>query len=423
MGKYKVLLLEDDDSAKKQLSKAISREGFEVIVAEDGKKGLEVFEKERPDIVITDINMPEVDGLEVLHRIKRMAPDTHVIMVTGFGELETIITVLREGALDYIKKPIDLDKLSLALGRAKEKLEHTKKYPFYPGILIAEDDEDTRVRLKRVLEKEKWRVYEAKDGQEAVDEFDKQTIDVVLLDINMPKLNGVQALEKMRKSSNGENFEAIILTGFGEEETAINALRCGALNYLKKPVDLDHLILNVERALEKLSLTRSLRYRNRELQLTHEMLASVTANQEIIIDLSKPLEKETINYAKKFIDELLITFFVVSKNFKINYMNNKISHNINPAITELNEEFVKTLAGFGINNISLNSMKKAINCLNESAVTEDINDSKIEEIVPGKILKIKESTHGYILFSKIKVLLENKAETAVVVALRGERYK
>ena len=80
-----VLIIEDDDSARKQLAKLVRKEGFEVTEAEDGAAGFEIFKEMKPDIIITDFSLPKMDGLELIHRVKRLSPEVQVILITALG--------------------------------------------------------------------------------------------------------------------------------------------------------------------------------------------------------------------------------------------------------------------------------------------------------------------------------------------------
>jgi len=274
MPEFKVLLLEDDDAARNLLARAIKKEGYTVLSAENGRIGMEIFEKEKPQIIISDLKMPEMSGLEVLKNVKKISPTTQFILMTAFGDLDTAIEALKEGALDYIKKPIELDLVNVALGRAKERIaEEDKYYAFFPNILIAEDDETTRLMLTRVLTKEGWKVIEAVDGEQAISVFQQNKIDIVLTDLKMPKLDGLSALHEMRKIN--QDFESIIITGFGDESSAIKAMHEGAMNFLKKPIDLENLAVLIEKAIEKLNLTRSLKYRTREVELANQIITNI----------------------------------------------------------------------------------------------------------------------------------------------------
>ncbi|MBC8412095.1 response regulator, partial [bacterium] len=91
------------------MKKVIEKEGYETFIASGGREGMEIFAREDPDLVITDLMMPDMDGMEVMHLVKKASPGTEVILITGYGEYEMAVQALREGALDYLKKPIDID--------------------------------------------------------------------------------------------------------------------------------------------------------------------------------------------------------------------------------------------------------------------------------------------------------------------------
>ena len=138
MEDFKDLVVEDDATARKQLSRAIGKEGYQVFTAEDGRAGIEQFKKERPEIVVTDLKMPGVDGVEVMHTIRRLSNTTQVIVVTAFGETDTAISALREGALDYLKKAErynrQLKNLDYHLGMAYGQLNQLGEAHYYFGL-------------------------------------------------------------------------------------------------------------------------------------------------------------------------------------------------------------------------------------------------------------------------------------------------
>lgn len=405
MEKYKVLIVEDNDAARKQLARVVRKEGFEVVEAENGRAGLEIFKKELPEIVITDLKMPDIDGLEVMHTVRRTSPNAQVILVTAFGETDTAISALHEGALDYLKKPLDIDQLSLALGRAKEKIAEYKKTPFFPNLLLAEDEVVTRERITRVLEKEGWKVFAVADGKEAIDVFQQTKIDIALLDIKMPQKDGLEALHEMRSMTH--DFEAIILTGYGNESSAIQAMHDGAINFLRKPIDLDQMILAVEKALEKLTAKRTLKYRNRELELTRELIARITVDKELIIDVRDHLRKPARDFAQKLLDAIPLGIIVLDKEFKIRYVNHHLASKIECKPETIDEEFVKELSKIGINKISHDSLINSVNKTLESPI--------------GTVEKISVGRYGYLTLTAISILGEERKETVVLIAMRGER--
>ncbi|MFH1156742.1 MAG: response regulator [Pseudomonadota bacterium] len=118
----KILIIDDEEAIVRLLSMSLRSDGYTTFTACSGEQGIEVFKTEAPDIVITDIKMPGMDGLEVLRRVKEMDPGKEVIIVTGHGDIDSTITALQRGASDFINKPVRDEALSIALERAKEKI-------------------------------------------------------------------------------------------------------------------------------------------------------------------------------------------------------------------------------------------------------------------------------------------------------------
>lgn len=118
----RLLLIDDEPGIRRMMSLDLSADGYQVRTAADGQSGLDAFGDERPDIVLTDLKMPGMDGIEVLRRIKAQSPETEVIVITGHGDLELAIQSLQLGASDFITKPVSEAALSVALQRAKERL-------------------------------------------------------------------------------------------------------------------------------------------------------------------------------------------------------------------------------------------------------------------------------------------------------------
>jgi signal transduction histidine kinase len=117
----KILVIDDEKPSLAMLRLLLGAYGYTVLTAENGMAGLEVFRSEKPPIVMTDIKMPGIDGIEVLQRIKRESQDTEVIMVTGHGDIELAIQSLKFDATDFITKPISNDALGIALKRVNER--------------------------------------------------------------------------------------------------------------------------------------------------------------------------------------------------------------------------------------------------------------------------------------------------------------
>jgi len=114
----RILLIDDDESFRQILEYNLKKEGYEVVSAPDGKKGLKRLETESFGVVITDMRMPDMDGMEVLRRVKQKHPETIVIMITAHGSIEMAVEAMREGAYDYVTKPLNRDALFMTLEKA-----------------------------------------------------------------------------------------------------------------------------------------------------------------------------------------------------------------------------------------------------------------------------------------------------------------
>ncbi len=116
-----VLVVDDQESNRVTLERILQREGWEVAQAEDGRQGLERVREMRPDVVVTDLKMPGMDGLELLRAVKATHPDIEVILMTAFGTVETAVAAMKEGAWDYVTKPLRRTELVAAINRALER--------------------------------------------------------------------------------------------------------------------------------------------------------------------------------------------------------------------------------------------------------------------------------------------------------------
>ena len=129
-----ILIADDEEDIRDVFEIALQDIGYTVFLAENGEKAFEIFKSKKPDIVITDIKMPVMDGIALLKLIKRENPATEVLMITGHGDMDLTIRSLKHDAMDFITKPVNVDILEIAIEKAVEKivakqklLEYTQK--------------------------------------------------------------------------------------------------------------------------------------------------------------------------------------------------------------------------------------------------------------------------------------------------------
>lgn len=107
----RILVVDDEENARLTLSKILVREGYEVASAGNGYEALNYLRGKEVELIITDINMPEMNGLSFLRELRRSHPESDVIMVTAYGEVESYIEAMNLGAFEYINKPVKIDEL------------------------------------------------------------------------------------------------------------------------------------------------------------------------------------------------------------------------------------------------------------------------------------------------------------------------
>ncbi len=151
-GMERILVIDDDQSTLNMLRLLLKALGYSVLTANNGEKGLESFGRELPSIVLTDVKMPGMDGIDVLKQLKRMDSPVEVIMITGHGDMGMAIRCLQHEASDFINKPVQRDALEIALKRAKDKIAMRRQLQDYTHNLEAKVKEAT-AELSKSCEK------------------------------------------------------------------------------------------------------------------------------------------------------------------------------------------------------------------------------------------------------------------------------
>ena len=118
MADDRLLIIDDEPEMVENLTRLLRREGYRCISATDGRKGLELLESQRPDVVLTDLKMPEIDGMDLLRRAHKIDPGLPVIMITAFSTIESAVAAIKEGAFDYLPKNFSVDQLRVSVERA-----------------------------------------------------------------------------------------------------------------------------------------------------------------------------------------------------------------------------------------------------------------------------------------------------------------
>jgi CheY-like chemotaxis protein len=199
-----VLIVDDDADARRLLRRLLVGEGFHVEEAHDGASGIERARAIRPDAVTLDVLMPGMDGWAVLKELRadESLADVPVIMLSVLREQQLALAL---GASEYITKPVDRAQLRRILDRYRPSESSGP-------VLVVEDDTETRRMLVRSLKKEGWVVAEAENGRVALERVTERRPAVILLDLVMPTMDGLEFLTILRQSEEGRAIPVVVVT-------------------------------------------------------------------------------------------------------------------------------------------------------------------------------------------------------------------
>ncbi len=203
-GAGRILIIDDDPAVQEALKNVLGREGYVVTTALDGRAGLDHARAQRPDVVILDMLLPEVDGESVLNRFKA-TPELQRVPIVLLTLSEADGQGFALGAADYVTKPIESSRLLPVLAKLRAGRANNP-------IMVVEDDAPTREVIVRLLERENWPIIEAENGRRALDLMQTQPPSLVVLDLLMPELDGFGVLRAMRVNPDWRDIPVVVLT-------------------------------------------------------------------------------------------------------------------------------------------------------------------------------------------------------------------
>jgi CheY-like chemotaxis protein len=252
-----VLVVDDEPYVRDVLSEYLRARGLEVIEASNGLEALLRFKQVRPSAVVLDLLMPRLGGLRALRRIRNMDEAVRVVVVTAASDPELRRQIEACGVSAVLTKPIKLDDLWTALGGNEEAPPvlprppapaATATDPAPPGrVLVVDDEPEVCGMLERFLSAQGYKARSVRDGASALNAIVEEPPDVVLLDVNMPRLGGIEALTAIHAIA--PDVKVIMVSGAGSFDVARAALAHGAFDFVSKPPDLPQLAQTVQAAI------------------------------------------------------------------------------------------------------------------------------------------------------------------------------
>jgi PAS domain-containing protein len=221
----------------------------------------------------------------------------------------------------------------------------------------------------------------------------------------MPNMDGLTLLEEIKKAP-GETA-VILITGYGNEDMVINAMREGADNFLRKPVDIEHMLVAVDKAYEKIRLKRALARKSRDLELAQIILAKLTGRGDLVIDLRDLSKRHGEEIGQQLFDLAIFPIVVVDENMNCVYGNRPFYTIFDRDLSDVRTRWDEVLPLIGIHNLSY-----------------DVFTEKVRELFEAKVNSVETVTlskYAYIVFTKMIVLLHDGELPLVTVLFRGER--
>jgi DNA-binding response OmpR family regulator len=244
-----VVVVEDDADLRELYTAYLESEGFSVTQAANGLEALLQIKRVRPTSVVLDLLMPRLGGLEALRRIKAFDASILVVVVTGVEDPAIRRQALTLGASAVLEKPVTLETLRSAVIEASPSSSpvsdapKTVASPTRTGhagrVLVVDDEADVCTILEEFLTARDYQVRSVGDGAAALRQVIEEAPNLVLLDVDMPRLGGIEALTAIRGLA--PDVKVVMISGRASRETAMRALAYGAFDYITKPFDLDHL--------------------------------------------------------------------------------------------------------------------------------------------------------------------------------------
>ncbi|MDD5129429.1 MAG: response regulator [Candidatus Omnitrophica bacterium] len=239
--KTSVLIVDDDVNFCNTLAKILKRKGYATTTAENGQRALELVKERLFDVILMDVKMPVMSGLEAYKEIRQIRPSAVVIFMTAFSIEDLIKDAIKDGAYAAIKKPFDIDTIVNMIEKSKNGAL----------LVIADDDPNMGKTMKSCLEQKGYSTITCLTGEEAVDLAKDRSRDIFFIDMKLPALNGLETYLEIRKVNPAA--VVVIMTAYRQEmdELVRQTIEKGAYTCLYKPFDMGEAIKIIEEICNK----------------------------------------------------------------------------------------------------------------------------------------------------------------------------
>lgn len=247
----KVLILDDEVVIASTLRSILEQQGVRVAVAFDGKTAVSVASTFEPDVLVADVQMPKLNGIEAAIQIVRRSPKCKVFVYTGKVLLQESLAQIKQQGFGLIERPIAPTDL---LDRLRELAKMGRRRTSFQAVVLnVNDNEIQRYAVTRMLTHRGFVVREARSGAEALKEAQKHP-DLILLDINLPDISGFEVCKRLKQSPTTSDIPVVHLTNTYRDDVAkAQALSCGAEDVFTYPAQPEELFTRLQEIIDKSS--------------------------------------------------------------------------------------------------------------------------------------------------------------------------
>jgi len=239
----RVLVVDDDDDFRALIRVQLNNAGYEVLDARDAASAIHIARTMRPDIITVDLLMPGLDGWEFIQRLRSEEGLARIPVVVVSGVPEATESDRRPEGVAVVTKGEGLDHLLREIGQSLGNRRGAV-------VLVAEDDADLRGVLTAALTRNGHRVLQARDGAEALAAIEREPVDLLVLDLVMPNIDGYEVLARLKADDTYSRIPVVVVSGADRSSSELRSLRLGANVYLTKPIEAAALTEEVTRLLK-----------------------------------------------------------------------------------------------------------------------------------------------------------------------------
>ena len=231
-----ILVVDDEANMRTTLADILLDEGYQVSTAEDGETAVKMCAENHYHVILMDVRMPGLDGVEAFRRIRRHQEGVKVIMMSAFGMADLKQIALEEGAIAFLDKPLDVEKVIRLIGDSQDT-----------SILVVENDQQVTASLSQALKENHYHVTSVDSPFDALELVEQIRFDIIFIDVQLNSMNGLELYLLIKKIT--PSAVAIMISGKEEEfvKLARDAVSQTAYTIVHKPLDLDHLLNLLQR--------------------------------------------------------------------------------------------------------------------------------------------------------------------------------